>query len=89
MKVIVKSYKPTGKWYHTEETQVELQTIDDVIDLEEKIKSKIVQEERANPIKGKAIKSKFFFVFPIGKVYSISSLKHEEIYREKHQCRSR
>lgn len=38
MKIIVKSYKPTGKWYHTEETQVELQTIDDVIDLEEKIK---------------------------------------------------
>ena len=38
MKIIVKSYKPTGKWYHTEETQIELQTIDDVIDLEEKIK---------------------------------------------------
>lgn len=38
MKIIVKSYKPTGKWYHTEETQVELQTIHDVIDLEEKIK---------------------------------------------------
>ena len=38
MKIIVKSYKPTGKWYHTEETRVELQTIDDVIDLEEKIK---------------------------------------------------
>lgn len=38
MKIIVKSYKPTGKWYHTEETEVELQTIDDVIDLEEKIK---------------------------------------------------
>lgn len=38
MKVIVKSYKPTGKWYHTEETQIELQTIDDVLDLEEKIK---------------------------------------------------
>lgn len=38
MKIIVKSYKPTGKWYHTEETQVELQTIGDVIDLEEKIK---------------------------------------------------
>ena len=38
MKIIVKSYKPTGKWYHTEETHVELQTIDDVIDLEEKIK---------------------------------------------------
>ena len=38
MKIIVKSYKPSGKWYHTEETQVELQTIDDVIDLEEKIK---------------------------------------------------
>ena len=38
MKIIVKSYKPTGKWYHTEETQIELQTIDDVLDLEEKIK---------------------------------------------------
>lgn len=38
MKVIVKSYKPSGKWYHTEETQIELQTIDDVLDLEEKIK---------------------------------------------------
>ena len=38
MKIIVKSYKPTGKWYHTEETQVELQTIDDVIELEEKMK---------------------------------------------------
>ena len=38
MKIIVKSYKPSGKWYHTEETQIELQTIDDVIDLEEKIK---------------------------------------------------
>ena len=38
MKVIVKSYKPSGKWYHTQETQIELQTIDDVLDLEEKIK---------------------------------------------------
>ena len=38
MKVIVKSYKPSGKWYHTEETQIELRTIDDVLDLEEKIK---------------------------------------------------
>ena len=38
MKIIVKSYKPTGKWYHTEETQIELRTIDDVLDLEEKIK---------------------------------------------------
>ena len=38
MKIIVKSYKPSGKWYHTEETQIELQTIDDVLVLEEKIK---------------------------------------------------
>ena len=38
MKIIVKSYKPSGKWYHTEETQIELQTIDDVIVLEERIK---------------------------------------------------
>lgn len=38
MKLVVKSYKPSGKWYHTEETQIELQTIDDLLDLEEKIK---------------------------------------------------
>ena len=38
MKLVVKSYKPSGKWYHTEETQIELQTIDDILDLEEKIK---------------------------------------------------
>ena len=38
MKLVVKSYKPSGKWYHTAETQIELQTIDDVLDLEERIK---------------------------------------------------
>lgn len=38
MKIIVKSYKPSGKWYHTEETNIELNSIDDVLILEDKIK---------------------------------------------------
>lgn len=38
MKIVVKSYKPSGKWYHTEETNVELSSIDDVLVLEDKIK---------------------------------------------------
>lgn len=49
MKIIVKSYKPTGKWYHTQETQIELQTIDDILDLEDKIKK---NEESVHHLSG-------------------------------------
>ena len=38
-KLIVKSYKPSGKWYHTEETELCINSIEETLKLEEKIKA--------------------------------------------------
>ena len=37
-KLIVKSYKPSGKWYHTEETELCINSIEETFELEKKIR---------------------------------------------------
>ena len=48
----------------------------------------MVQEERQSPTKGRRMRRFFESLFPIGKVYRISHLKHVKVNREEHQrCR--